>query len=141
MSRSGYSEDLDSWDLIRWRGRVASAMRGKRGQLFLQELLKALDAMPEKALIVDELETEEGVCAIGALGRSRGLDMRTIDPEDPGQISAAFNIAEPLAQETVYENDEGGLRPETPEQRYVRMRAWAASCLQRFGTVNSTSFH
>lgn len=32
MSRSGYSEDLDMWDLIRWRGAVKSALRGKRGQ-------------------------------------------------------------------------------------------------------------
>ena len=38
MSRSGYSDDLDNWDLIRWRGQVSSAIRGKRGQGFLREL-------------------------------------------------------------------------------------------------------
>jgi hypothetical protein len=46
MSRSGYSDDHSEWDLIRWRGAVASAIRGKRGQAFLRELLVALDAMP-----------------------------------------------------------------------------------------------
>jgi hypothetical protein len=45
MSRSGYSDDLDPLALGRWRGRVASAMRGKRGQAFLREMLAAMDAM------------------------------------------------------------------------------------------------
>lgn len=60
MSRSDYSEDLDMWDLIRWRGQVASAIRGKRGQKLLRDLAAALDAMPVKALIADELQTEDG---------------------------------------------------------------------------------
>lgn len=55
MSRSGYTEDCDGWDLIRWRGAVASAIRGKRGQAFLREALAALDAMPEKQLISHDL--------------------------------------------------------------------------------------
>lgn len=57
MSRSGYSEDYDGdhWDLIRWRGAVASSIRGKRGQAFLREALAALDAMPEKKLITGDL--------------------------------------------------------------------------------------
>ncbi len=63
MSRSGYSDDLDSWALIRWRGQVASAIRGRRGQAVLRDLLAALDAMPEKALVASELETPQGeVC-------------------------------------------------------------------------------
>jgi len=34
MSRSGYVDngDIEQWDLIRWRGAVASAIRGKRGE-------------------------------------------------------------------------------------------------------------
>lgn len=32
MSRCGYSDDYDQWALIRWRGAVESAIRGKRGQ-------------------------------------------------------------------------------------------------------------
>lgn len=45
MSRSGYSEELDQWDLIRWRGQVASAIRGKRGQAFLRAMLAALSLL------------------------------------------------------------------------------------------------
>jgi hypothetical protein len=123
MSRSGYSEDLDDWDLIRWRGQVASAIRGRRGQAFLVDLLKALEEMPEKRLIADDLENEDGVCAIGALGKARGIDMKALDPEEPEHIAAAFGIAPQLAQETVYMNDEYFDR-ETPEKRYEFMVAW-----------------
>lgn len=56
MSRSGYTEDCeDDWALIRWRGAVNSAIRGKRGQAFLREMLAALDVMPEKRLIAGNL--------------------------------------------------------------------------------------
>lgn len=45
MSRSGYNDySIDNWDLIRWRGQVASAIKGKRGQAFLRELIEALVA-------------------------------------------------------------------------------------------------
>ena len=34
MSRSGYTDECDGWELVRWRGAVNSAIRGKRGQAF-----------------------------------------------------------------------------------------------------------
>ena len=55
MSGSGYNDDCDGWALIRWRGAVASAIRGRRGQAFLRDLLAALDAMPDKRLVADAL--------------------------------------------------------------------------------------
>lgn len=56
MSRHGYTDSCDdNFALIRWRGAAKSAIRGKRGQAFLRELLAALDAMPEKRLIAREL--------------------------------------------------------------------------------------
>ena len=39
MSRSGYCDELEQSELAMWRGQVASAIRGKRGQAFLVELL------------------------------------------------------------------------------------------------------
>lgn len=68
MSRSGYCDDYDCdpLPLGRWRGQVASAIRGKRGQAFLRELVAALDAMPEKRLIANDLEQAGNVCAIAA---------------------------------------------------------------------------
>lgn len=126
MSRSGYSEDLDNWDLIKWRGQVASAIRGKRGQALLRDMLAALDAMPEKSLVPQELETPNGeVCALGALGRVRGIDMESLDPEDYDSVANAFGVAHQLVQEIVYHNDEW-LGRETPEQRWKAMRAWVA---------------
>ena len=103
----------------------------------LTDLLSALDAMPEKSLIVHELETEDGeVCALGALGKARGIDMRKLDPDEPEEVAAAFGIAPQLAQEIVYINDERLDRVWdeaakryvniTPDQRWVRMRAWVA---------------
>jgi hypothetical protein len=133
MSRAGYSGDLDQWQLIKWRGQVASAIRGQRGQKLLTEMLEALDAMEDKALIGGDLVTPEGdVCALGALGMKRGIDMTEMDPEEPGQVAAAFDIAEQLAREIVYMNDEGWYG-ETPQQRWERMRAWVAAQIRKPG--------
>lgn len=126
MSRSGYSDDIDNWSMIKWRGQVASAIRGKRGQTFLKDLIAALDAMPEKKLIAHELQNPNGeVCALGALGVARGIDMKNIDPEDYDVVAEKFDIAHQLAQEIVYENDETCTN-QTPEERWKRIRAWAA---------------
>jgi hypothetical protein len=129
VSRSGYidDDDYENWDLIRWRGAVSSAIKGRRGQAFLREMLTAFDAMTlaqQSRLIARELESRGDVCAIGAVGRARKVDMTQLDPEDRTCIAAAFNIAPALAAEIVYMNDECGPRHETCEQRFTRMRAW-----------------
>jgi hypothetical protein len=130
MSRSGYNDDMDDqWAFICWRGAVKSAIRGKRGQAFLLEMYRAIDALPERKLIANELEAEGAVCAIGAVGKARGLDMTKIDPHDPETVAGKFGIPDALAREIVFENDEG-LRSETPEQRYERMKKWIAANLR-----------
>lgn len=137
MSRSGYTDDFDAdsnWGHIMWRGRVASAAKGKRGQKFFRDLLEALDALPQKRLIANSLEVPErvdpatgepiqeyAVCALGALGRARGVDMRHLDPEDTMTVGGVFDIAEPLVREVVYMNDEWC---RSSEQRWADMRAW-----------------
>lgn len=124
MSRSNYSDDIDAWELIRWRGAVKSAIRGKRGQALLKEMLEALDALPEKRLTADVLRSEDDdVCALGAVAAKRGIDVSKLDPEEYESVSMVFGIAEALAREIVYENDEGGWR-ETCEERFERMRKW-----------------
>jgi hypothetical protein len=160
MSRSGYSDDCDGWALIRWRGAVNSAIGGKRGQAFLRELAAALDAMPDKRLIADELETADGeFCTIGVLGAARGIDMSKLDPDDREAVAEAFNIAPALAAEIVFENDEGlypwdwvdvevcgPLRPwdqriksvrvpiqRAEEQRWHRMRQWVENHIKATG--------
>lgn len=132
MSRSGYSDDCDNdWQAIMWRGAVASALRGKRGQSFLKEMLAALDAMPEKKLIAHELEQEGAVCAIGAVGKNRGIDMSELDPEDYQGVANKFGISRALAQEIVFMNDEASYTAETPERRFERMREWVESEIRK----------
>jgi hypothetical protein len=136
MSRSGYSEDFYFDDPLAWgawRGRVASATRGKRGQRLLREALAALDAMPEKRLVAHSFQRGDGcVCTLGAVARARGIDVSDLEMEDPEfgdppeNVGERFDIAEPLAKEIMDANDEGSTWIETPEQRWVRMRAWIA---------------
>ena len=126
MSRSGYSYDFSEWDRIRWRGAVESALRGRRGQAFLVEMRAALDAMPEKRLIEDALVTPDGqVCAIGSVFKARGTDVSDLDPDDYEQVAKASGLADAMVREIAHENDECYYgRPETPEARWLRMRAW-----------------
>jgi hypothetical protein len=126
MSRSGYSDDYDDqWGLICWRGAVASAIRGKRGQAFLREMLAAMDALPEKKLISGDLVDADGcACALGTVALARGTDVSGVDPEDHSAVAPIFGIADALAREVMFENDEGSYSAETSEQRFARMHRW-----------------
>lgn len=149
MSRSGYNNDYDDENgaLAMYRGMVASATRGKRGQALFKDILIAMNGMLVKRLVADDLERMDGsVCAIGAAGKLRCIDMTNFDPEDTTTIAGCFNIADCLAREIVYFNDEYSftgeyefiddvdywghrgihkrLRKETPEERFIRMRKW-----------------
>ena len=123
MSRSGYNDECDGWALIRWRGAVKSAIRGKRGQAFLRELLAALDELSTHELVEGELETNGQVCSLGAVGVRRGLDMRDVDPYERERVAGLFGISEALAAEIMEENDHGW-RVKTPRQRWEYMRSW-----------------
>lgn len=125
MSRSGYTGDGDDqWSYICYRGAVTSAIRGRRGQAFLKEMLAALDALPEKKLIAHQLEADGCVCAIGAVGKQRGVDMTKLDPEDYESVAGAFSIASSMARDIVFVNDEDGPLSETPERRFERVRRY-----------------
>lgn len=147
MSRSGYTDDIDNIALINWRGAVASAIRGKRGQAFLREMLAAMDALPEKRLIENDLQASGGYCALGTVGHARGLDMSNLDPEDHESVAAAFGVAHAMACEIMWVNDECSgdhrelvtlpsgekrerWRPDTPEERFARVRAWIVKQLK-----------
>jgi hypothetical protein len=112
MSRSGYSNDIDdNWQHIMWRGQVTSAIRGKRGQALLRDLLSALDAMPDKRLHAGSFATADGeFCTLGVLGSARGTKMDDLGDDDEGceprQVGERFGIAAPMAQEIMYLNDE-----------------------------------
>lgn len=123
MSRSGYSDDYDDSVLLNlYRQAVHSAFHGSRGQHFLRKLRDALDALPVKRLITDEIRDEAGdVCALGAVDP-------TVDGYDADDLAKRFGIARAMAAEIVYINDEwltdACHKSETPEERWTRMRAW-----------------
>ena len=129
MSRSGYSDNIeDQWAAIRWRGAVASAIRGARGQAFLAEMVTALDAMPVKELHAEILVQDGCVCAMGAVAVARGIDASEIDAEDDEAVTKLFGLSNALVREVAYENDEGSWwGNETPAARWGRMRTWANS--------------
>lgn len=127
MSRSGYVDDFDDpRSLTMWRGQVASAIRGKRGQAFLRELQQALDAMPTKRLIAHELKQDGEVCALGSVGIRRGVDLGALDPDDYDKLAEVFGIAHQLVREIEWLNDEWW-GSDSPEQRWQRVRDWCDS--------------
>lgn len=132
MSRSGYTDDCDNLEL--YRASVERALGGRRGQNFLREMLAAMDAMPDKALIAGELVDADGsCCALGTVCKARGLDADAIDYYDGEAVGGALGIARAMACEVEYMNDEGAIDRETPKQRFQRMRAWIASQIKDGG--------
>lgn len=137
MSRSGYSYDCDDdLQLGRWRGQVASAIRGKRGQEFLRDLVKALEAMPDKRLIAHELIENGQVCTLGAIGVARGIKLEGIDPHDHETLSDTFGIATQLVQEIENENDENC--SSDPAERWKQMLGWAKRHLKDSSLISKT---
>lgn len=142
MSRSGYSDDCYEGVAL-WRGQVASAIRGKRGQKLLRDFVAALDAMPEKRLGRGALKDDDGcACSLGVVAEARGLEMSDVafsgdpngfDGPNIGHKAFAdrFDVARQLTAEIMFENDDGAdlcyANEETPEWRWTRMRAWAVS--------------
>lgn len=139
MGRSGYSEDGDDeYNTANlFQANLERATRGKRGQAFFRELLAALDAMPEKRLIAADLEQlDGGVCALGCLGKARGVPLAGVDTEDHDKLGKMFGIAPLLAREVMFQNDDdfgdrryvsgSGVHFETPEERWRNMREWCA---------------
>lgn len=132
MSRSGYVDDLDVGQFNLWRGAVLRAVRGKRGQRAVRDLIEALDAMPEKRLAADLFDAEGSHCALGAIAAHRRVDLEHIqDPfAHPGdlydcrdEIADALDIAPALAAEVMFLNDERG--HDSDEDRWRYMRRWA----------------
>jgi hypothetical protein len=136
MSRSGYGDDCEN--VAMWRGAVLSAIKGKRGQTFLRELLESLDALPVKALAANSF-TKEGVCALGSVALKRGLDVSGLEPGEYGDVDRdavanVFGIAPAMAAEIMFENDGDfsySRRDQTPEQRFEHVRTWVLSQIKQ----------
>jgi hypothetical protein len=124
-----------------WHANLRRAMQSKRGQAFMQELLEALDALPQKRLIQGAMEQSGEVCALGAVGLKRGMELDGLDSRDHDEIADAFGISSMLAQEIAYWNDQGmeacllgltdggGWTENSPEDRFTFVRAWVVARL------------
>lgn len=110
-----------------WRGQVASATRGRRGQRLFRDMKTALEAMPVRELEVGKLVSSTGCgCALGVLGEHRGLDMSSTDEGDPWDVGLVFDIARQLAAEIVFMNDEAFCGA-TDGERWLKMHDWVTS--------------
>lgn len=117
--------------LALYRGRVERALRSKRGQAFLREMIAAFDALPEKRIIASQLIGNGGeCCSIGAVCKARGTDVTLVDCENPKAVAFAVGVAESMAAEIEFMNDEWCGRHESPADRWARMRAWAVDQLR-----------
>ena len=141
MSRITYSDDCydaDAADMLRgyaFAGNCDRALKGKKGQKALRELVAALEALPEKRLAKGFVETKTGeVCALGALARARGCDVSRFtryaewdwDDDVTSLLAKALGITFPLAWQVMDANDNLCAHC-TPEKRYERVLAWARS--------------
>ena len=130
MTRSGYEICHDNDDLIRYQVTLEWEIKCGRGQAFLRELLTALDALPEKALIKNDFTAEGWVCALGAVFAARGVAPPENGINDAACVAAdALGIPGILAAEVMYKNDDGGPYLESPERRWARMREWVEKSL------------
>lgn len=142
MSRSGYVElhEMEPGQYAMFRGQVASAVRGRRGQRFIRDLADALDAMPDKLLAGHFVfEACSGLrCALGVALQARGVPVperaaEVWDPDDWGAdatraVAEALDIHPVLAAEVVFLNDEAAAP--TPRGRWRFMRDWCARHLR-----------
>ena len=129
MSRVSFSEEEyfpGQFDL--WQANCLRSIKGQKGQVALRELEQALLALPEKRLIREELITEDGVCAIGALALYRNYEPEA-DPEcEMEEVGIELGLPRLVAWKIVAMNDEelhrrydkeiGKSVEITPEERY-----------------------
>lgn len=129
--RISYSDEED-WpgQFEFWQANCERSLRGKRGQEELRELRTALLNLREKRLIGDLLEDEEGgVCAIGAYGKHKGIDLSKFDVDDSTDEVGIEGGMPALVAWKVVEMNDLQFDHVTPEQRYEKMLAWVESKL------------
>ena len=128
--RINYSDEED-WpgQFELWQGNCERSLRGRQGQQELKELKAALLALPDKSLLYKTLYDEEGgVCAVGAYGRHKGLDLTKFDVDsETDEVGIEAGMPKLVAWKVVEMNDILFDRTFTPEQRYEGMLAWVES--------------
>jgi hypothetical protein len=147
MSRFEYDDYDSTITQEMWQHNVDLALRGRKGQKALRELLLALDAVPGHRLIRDYLvNPEQGeACAVGAwLAYKRIASGQTTDWNDTlralyqqygetegwetGDIGRReLRVTGTLAQHIAYRNDDYYRSATTPEQLWQATYDWVRS--------------
>ena len=136
--------DFDDYDYEPWMegqaaGAMRSAIRGRRGQQLLRDLIAGLDALPVPELAAGALEDPETgcVCALGAVRLQRGAEAvpLSFDLDDPDidwrDLAKPFDISETLAHAVIPENEYSSKRndEQSRRRRWQSVRAWAVGNL------------
>jgi hypothetical protein len=141
MSRycDGDDYDWEPWMEGQAAGALQSAIRGRRGQRLLSDLIAGLDALPVPELAAGALEDPKTgcVCALGAVRLQRGPEAVPLrfDPTDWDvdwrELAKPFDISETLANAVVSQNEYGSERndEQSRRHRWLSVRAWAVSHL------------
>ena len=141
MSRYCDSDDYDwePWMEGQAAGAMRSAIRGRRGQQLLRDLIAGLDALPVQELAAGALEDFETgcVCALGAVRLQRGAEAvpLSFDLDDPDidwrDLAKPFDISETLAHAVISENEYSSKRndEQSRRRRWQSVRAWAVGNL------------
>jgi hypothetical protein len=137
--------DWEPWMEGQAAGALRSAIRGRRGQQLLRDLIAGLDALPVPELAAGSLEDPETgcVCALGAVRLHRGADTVPLwfDPADPDvdwrNLAKPFDISETLAHAVISANEyvDSNNDEYSRRNRWKSVRAWAVNHLLPQGEV------
>lgn len=132
-------------EVLLWRANLRRQLAGRRGQQLLRELLAAIDALPEKKLGT-QLYDGDQVCSFGAVALQRRVaageepqavlaDLQSHNDEAddglmPDWAEWYLQIPPHMAWEIPFVNDNEYGDLETPEQRWIRVRAWICANLK-----------
>lgn len=136
-----YDEDFNNQAAL-YEANTQRCLMGKRGQVFLKEMEKALLSLPRKRLINGAVCREGDVCAIGALAFKRKLDagdsisaaLYWLEKEAPDEDEYAdataeyaerhLGVLDRLAYRMAWINDVHADEEMTPEDRYNKVLKW-----------------
>lgn len=136
-----YDEDFNNQAEL-YQANTERCLLGKRGQVFLKEMEKALLMLPRKRLINGAVCREGDVCAIGALALKRKRDagdsisaaLYWLEKEAPDEDEYAdatseyaerhLGVIDRLAYRMAWVNDVDAEEEMSPEDRYKHVLAW-----------------
>jgi hypothetical protein len=131
--------DTDDYGELRmygWENATNRAFNGKRGLVVLQEMERALLALPQPRLIANYVAHEGEVCAVGAFAKYKGVDLAEFealdedeaDSNDTANLGIRAGMQRTIAWTLAHMNDEVCSR-KTPEERFEYVLGYVRSMI------------